>query len=129
MPRLSEAEYNELLMRRKQASDRAQILKKNGLGKIPEQSVLSAVRLHARLNGWLVYHTHDSRHSEPGFPDIVATNGEQILFAELKSATGKLTKDQDTWLNLLTHTGIVDVHLWRPEDMPIIIPNYFKGTP
>ena len=127
MPRLTEQEYADLLWRQKQGLQRAESLKKKGLGKVPEQTVLNAVRLHAKINGWVVYHTYDSRRSEPGFPDIVATDGQRILFAELKNANGKLTVEQNQWINLLLHTGKVDVHVWRPEHIYDAIPNYFRG--
>lgn len=129
MPRLTEQEYADLLLRQNKALKRADLIKKKGLGQVPEQTVLNAVRLHARINGWLVYHTHDSRKSERGFPDIVATNGSRLLFAELKRANGKLTVEQERWIQLLDHTGKVDAFVWRPEDIVDVVPNYFRDVP
>ena len=42
------------------------------------------VALAHRL-GWLVYHTRDSRRSEPGFPDLVMVRG-RTLFREIGRA-------------------------------------------
>jgi hypothetical protein len=54
----------------------------------------------ARANGWAAYHTHDSRRSPAGFPDCVFVR-ERVVWAELKSATGKLRTDQRAWVKLL----------------------------
>ena len=85
-----------------------------------EERFLARVRSLAKANGWLCYHTHRSDRSEAGFPDLVCTNGARILIAELKSATGKLTKEQAWWIELLRHTGTVDVRVWKPKDWPAI---------
>jgi hypothetical protein len=73
----------------------------------------------ARRLGGVAYHTHDSRRSAEGFPDLVIlfprTGG--LLFAELKSATGKVTRDQQRWLDGL-RVGHREVYLWRPADWP-----------
>lgn len=69
----------------------------------------------ARKLGWLVYHTHDSRRSQPGFPDLVLVKGKRILYRELKRQTGRTTPDQDTWLAALTTAG-QDARIWRPTD-------------
>lgn len=69
-----------------------------------------------RLN-WLVYHTHDSRRSQPGFPDLVLVHpGRKVtLFRELKTMTGKVTTTQQQWLDGLTTAG-QDAAVWRPTD-------------
>ena len=73
----------------------------------------------ARLLGYLVYHTYDSRKSEPGFPDLVMVRwgDHRLIFAELKSAKGKVTDPQRRWLE---HLGLVcmevEAYVWRPED-------------
>jgi hypothetical protein len=68
----------------------------------------------ARLRGWLAYHPLDSRGSEPGFPDLVLVR-ERVVFAELKSATGRLSQAQRTWLDRLTAAG-AECYCWRPSD-------------
>ena len=68
----------------------------------------------ARIHGWLCYHTHDSRRSEPGFPDLVLAKNGAVLFAEVKTDTGRLTNDQIAWL-LATH-GVI----WRPKHWDVI---------
>ena len=79
----------------------------------------------------LQYHTHDSRRSQAGFPDIVATretNGfYTLLFVELKRETGQATTDQYRWLDDLSMIAALInrmpglkvrmiVDLWRPSD-------------
>ncbi len=83
----------------------------------------------AGLLGWRVYHTWLSARSAPGFPDLVLCRAEtdttgrpilgtgRLIFAELKSATGKPTPAQSEWLALLGAVPGVEVYLWRPHDL------------
>jgi hypothetical protein len=66
--------------------------------------------------GLLVYHTHDSRRSAAGFPDLVIV-GSRVLFRELKTATGRIRPDQERWLLRLREAG-QDADVWRPADWP-----------
>lgn len=74
----------------------------------------AVVELAQRL-GYLTYHTHDSRHSAKGFPDLVLVHPRTgwLLFAELKSQDGRPTPDQDQWLRALALRGVS--FLWRPS--------------
>lgn len=73
----------------------------------------------AMYHGWRTYHTHDSRRSDPGFPDLVLVR-DRVIFAELKSAAGKVRPEQGAWIDALRDAG-ADVHLWRPSDLDHII--------
>ena len=93
----------------------------------PEGVLLARIRRLATDNGYISYHTHDSRKSEVGFPDLLLakpetlTSAGRILFVELKSSQGKVTREQHLWLDILTHTVPgVEVYLWRPRDWPTI---------
>ena len=55
----------------------------------------------ARMLGWMVYHTFDSRRSAEGFPDLVMVRDGRLIFAELKSQKGKRRPEQGDWLNEL----------------------------
>ena len=66
----------------------------------------------AHALGWLCYHTHDSRRSAEGFPDLTLARGKRVLFAELKAERGRTTEAQDRWLMELP-----DAYLWRPRDL------------
>ena len=83
-----------------------------------EDALLAQVRSAALTLGWIVYHTHDSRRSEPGFPDLVLVNPRQgrILWRELKKEKGRVSVEQRKWLDALRAAG-QDVGVWRPADL------------
>ena len=79
-----------------------------------EAELLANVR---ELCAWLhleAYHTHDSRRSDSGFPDLVIV-GRAVLWRELKSDRGRLSLDQHRWREHLTAAG-ADWGIWRPAD-------------
>lgn len=82
---------------------------------LTEKGFQQAVLDLARLNGFLCYHTFDSRRSEPGYPDISLVHPDGRFFMrELKVGRNQLTQPQFKWLSLLQNAG-VDASLWRPE--------------
>lgn len=86
---------------------------------MPEDMLLGKIVRFARRHGWLAYHTYDSRRSEKGFPDLVLVRGDRVIFAELKSAKGKLSPAQEKWRDGLLQ-AVAEWHLWRPADWPEI---------
>jgi len=93
---------------------------KDGPLPIKESEFEGQVRQLARLYGWLCYHTWRSINSPPGFPDLVLVKGPRLVFAELKTATGKLSQAQQEWLDALRETP-AEVYLWRPGDWEEIV--------
>lgn len=98
-----------------------------------EKEFQARVIAYAQERGWLVYHTYDSRKSKAGFPDLVMgrppamgadwTRHGRVLFAELKSETGKERKEQREWRAMLESIAIpgvlgvpIEIYLWRPSD-------------
>ena len=75
----------------------------------------------ARALKWRVYHTHDSRRSDPGFPDLVLVRNGQLRFMELKREKGKLTPAQAEWLSAFSwvaaHNEGIHAGMFRPSDM------------
>lgn len=87
---------------------------------VTEKDFQATVLELARVLGWRCYHTHDSRRSEPGFPDIVAVRPPRVIYAELKTERGRLTPTQRDWLSLLKGCPGVEAHVWRPSKWPEI---------
>ncbi len=83
------------------------------LPSITEKEFVAQVVQLARLRNWLVYHTHDSRHSASGFPDLVLVR-ERVVYVECKRDTGKVTVEQQKWLDRLQQAG-AEAHVWRPS--------------
>jgi hypothetical protein len=81
--------------------------------------------------GWIYYHsrpalTQAGKWATPlqglaGFPDLVLVHKTRgLVFAELKSQTGRLTDKQERWIDLLTYSG-AEAHVWRPTDWPAVL--------
>lgn len=90
--------------------------------KVTENQFLADVRKQAIAAGWEPYHTHNSQRSEPGWPDLVLASAKQrrVLFIELKTDTGRVSKAQQKWLDLLLACG-QEAAVWRPADWPAIM--------
>lgn len=81
---------------------------------VAERVFQSNVEARAVRYGLKVYHTHDARGSQRGWPDLVVAGPGGVIFRELKTAKGKLTLDQIQWIELLARSGL-DAGIWRPE--------------
>ena len=74
----------------------------------------------AHLFGWRVAHFRPARTAHgwrtpvaadgAGFPDLVLVRNHQLIFAELKTDTGKLSDAQRGWLEALPRSVV-----WRPR--------------
>lgn len=67
----------------------------------------------------LFYHTHDSRDSPAGFPDvmILMPRRKRVIVAELKTEKGKVTEAQQKWLDAYAAVNPEGTYLWRPSDL------------
>lgn len=94
------------------------------------QSVLDYVQRIPRL---LAYHARPARvgkggrerwvtamSGNKGFPDLVITGPNGVLYRELKTMKGRVSVEQHEWLNTLTEAG-ADAKVWRPDDWPLTI--------
>lgn len=72
---------------------------------MPEKVLMQRCLDHLAACGYLAYHTHDSRRSQAGFPDIVAVGHGRVLWIECKREKGKLSAEQKTWLDALARAG------------------------
>lgn len=73
------------------------------------------LELAERLDYRLRYHTHDSRRSEAGFPDLtlVRPRDHRLVFLELKAGRKQPTDTQRLWLAELDQVTRVDAAVAR----------------
>jgi hypothetical protein len=114
---------------------------------VTEAELQHAVIEYARLFGWTVAHFRVAQTKRgwrtpvaadgAGFPDLVLVRGPRLIFAELKSASGRLRDEQEHWIRRLGTVAdavdqavadsalrdydfdeppAVEVHEWRPDD-------------
>lgn len=99
-----------------------------------ETEFLNLVVEYATIRGWLVHHDRPAMNragdyrtamqGDAGFPDLVLARYGRVVFAELKSKTGKPTPAQSRWADHLNYPlgfeTAFDYYLWRPEAWPTI---------
>lgn len=92
-----------------------------------EDELLAGITGALASGGWLYQHVRRSDLAvlmgHVGFPDIVAVHAERGLFAmfELKTATGRVERWQQRWLDALAAAGI-DARVVRPADYDALLP-------
>jgi hypothetical protein len=89
-----------------------------------EREFMAAVIALARSCGWVVAHFRPAR-TATGWRTPVAANGKGfvdlvlarycLLYVELKTEKGTLSKDQKKWRDAILYAG-GDWRLWRPRD-------------
>jgi hypothetical protein len=94
-----------------------------------EATFQEQVRKLAVDTGWLYYHTHDSRRSPEGYPDVHLVKPPRIIHAELKvdDPKEKPSRAQRVWLDAFAACPGVETYLWRPKDWEDINLILFDG--
>ncbi len=88
--------------------------------RLTEAQWMRQFRELAQTLGWTFYHPWLSRFSPRGFPDCVICRPPRLIFAELKTDTGRLTPDQERWIEMLRACG-QEAYVWRPRDWDDIV--------
>src|ERR1017187_10566901 len=83
-----------------------------------ERELQSQVEALADGYGLMWHNCRDSRWCEghSGFPDLVIVGLGGVIFAELKSWTGRMSPDQTMWRYALECTGAL-FYLWNPTHL------------
>jgi hypothetical protein len=85
-----------------------------------EKAFMAAVIELAQICGWKCYHTHDSRKSEAGFPDLFLCHEQRHkAFALELKLKRRPTQAQSAWIEALNRCGI-DAFWATPAQMPEI---------
>lgn len=94
-----------------------------------EALFMDAVIQVALTCGWDAHHVRPGKYGATyktdglkGMPDLVliGQRGQGIIWAELKTRTGKLAPHQEARLVQLMSNG-AECHVWRPSDMDAIV--------
>jgi hypothetical protein len=89
--------------------------------RISEKAFQAQVVRLAQLYRWAYYHTYNSQRSVPGYPDLTLVRPPRLIFAELKTESGKVTPAQQTWFDLISQCEGVEVYIWRPSQFDEIV--------
>jgi hypothetical protein len=83
---------------------------------ISEKDWQEDVEYFATLFGWKKYHTHDSRRSDPDFPDLIMVRRNRCIVTELKVDGKNPTPGQQGWLDAFKEAG-AETYCWHPSEI------------
>jgi hypothetical protein len=93
---------------------------------ITERAFTSQVIALARWHKWRTAHfrpamTQRGRwltamSGDIGFPDLIMFRARRAILAELKSAKGRVTPEQEKWLEA-AKAAQFEAYIWRPKDI------------
>lgn len=97
----------------------------------PERDFTKQVLAYAKLKGWRTAHFRPGMMANghwitavsgdgKGFPDLVLVRKHRLVCAELKTNTGRTSKEQVAWLLALEEAG-AESWVWRPKDWDNIL--------
>ena len=117
-------------------------MKETGSGGLQEKVRRLCLSLRVHEPNILFYHPFDSRKSAAGYPDctIVLPSQGRLIYAELKTFTGRPTVAQGMWLDRLSCLTVsddaerichrVECYLWRPQHyLHDVIRLVLRGNP
>jgi hypothetical protein len=100
------------------------------LGAVGEDEFARQVKRWAARAGWCGYHVrysqavvegvhttrHDGHGDAFGMPDwIFSKPGNRLLLPEMKTSTGRVSKDQQRWIDRINSATGVWSGVWRPD--------------
>lgn len=93
-------------------------------GVTSEDDLLATVASRMTLGRWRWHHVRRSdlagQMGDPGFPDLIAVRGAELLVVELKSARGRYETGQAGWLEAFAGVRTAQAFTWRPSDLDAI---------
>jgi hypothetical protein len=99
--------------------------------RMTEASLQSAILEMAALLGWLCFHARPARTKDgwrtaaegngaAGWPDLAMARNGHLILAELKSTSGRVSPEQQRWLDELTAVSVaedrVQTYLWTTAE-------------
>jgi len=96
---------------------------------VPERELQRQITDLADLTGWRWFHVYDSRRSPAGFPDLALVRRGRLIFFEVKSASGRISRPQAAWLLDLAQVPGVVAMVVRPSDWPRVERLLQGGSP
>ena len=93
-----------------------------GAKKQTESSILSAVRQYLRLKGWFVIRIQQGLGCHKGISDLIALkDGQNTLWIEVKTETGRLSEFQEWFQMDITNHGGTYVVVRSLEDIRMMM--------
>jgi len=96
-----------------------------------EREFLRRVVEAAQELGWRVHHTRPAHHrggrwltpvyGDAGLPDLILLRPPRCIVAELKSEKGRVSAEQQSWLDGFSQVLGIEVYVWRPSDWQAIV--------
>jgi hypothetical protein len=95
--------------------------------KIPEKNIQAAIKDYLRVTGWYVWKNPPSIYSGKGLTDLEAVKDGVVLYIEVKSEDGVLSKDQKAHRDNLVRAGAKYIMARDADEVIKYVENLFRS--